>query len=307
MVKFPPWHPAILAVMSSLLLPGCGSLAPYEDIAAGLPADRLIQIDGQRVHVERWGDSGPHLVLLHGFAASTYSFHKLGPLLGKDHRVVAIDLNGFGYTERPAGPEAYSIDGQVRMITGVCEQLDISRAHLVGHSFGGQLALQIADRHPERVERLVLISPPTDLGEVPWPLRFGAVREALYPAVRFVVAKPARFRKILAGAYHQEKVLTDEVVEAYRQRLAIEGLRHAYRGFGQSLSANDDGDAIPTPGEPVLIIAGLHDTVVPLAEIRKFAAGLPGAELRILEHSGHSSPEEEPDALAEIMARFLAR
>ncbi len=298
------FHPLPLLVMACFL-PGCAPLRSFPEVAASLPKEDLVAVSGQRVYVERWGHEGPHLVLLHGFAASTFSFRKLGPLLGKSHRVIAIDLNGFGFTERPTASSAYSLEGQVALVTAVLDQLKICRASLVGHSFGGQIALHWADQKPERVDSLVLISPPTQLERPPWPLRLGPVRVALYPLMRLALSRPSQFRKLISRAYHQKNLLTVEVSEAYRERLLVEGLGRAYRGFGASLSSAPAPS--PRPDQPIVVVAGRHDEVIPLEDLEAFVVGLPHAHLHVLEKSGHSSPEEEPRALARTIQDFLNR
>lgn len=292
-----------ILLMASLSLPGCSSLRPYAEVADSLPSDDLLTIGNQRVHVQRWGETGAPLVLLHGFAASTYSFRELGPLLGTSHRVLALDYNGHGYTERPKDPAAYTLDGQLALITATLDELGIERASFVGHSFGGQLALHLAARHPGRVDGLVLVSPPTDLDRAPWPLRFAVVRRALYPLVRLALSSPARFRKLLRNAYHRDGVLTAEVAEGYRRRLLVEGFGAAYFGFGKAMVAG--GGEPPVPVRPVLLVGGRHDAVVPIGELEAFAASLPGAHLEILEGSGHSAPEEEPRELQQLIEAHL--
>jgi pimeloyl-ACP methyl ester carboxylesterase len=296
-------HPVFYLFVMACLPPGCSALRSFEKVASKVPEEDWVVLPDQRVHVERWGDSGPNLVLLHGFAASTYSFRELGPLLGRSHQVTAIDLNGFGFTERPVEASAYSLEGQLATVSSVLDALNIERATVVGHSFGGQIAMRLADQQPERVESLILISPPTKLESPSWWLRFGPVRVALYPLMRLALSRPAQFRKLISRAYHQKDLLTNEVAEAYRQRLLVEGLWHAYRGFGASLSG-DPGPA-PSPVQTILVVAGRHDAVIPLEDLETFVGGLPQAHLHVLEKSGHSSPEEEPEALAQAIQNFL--
>jgi pimeloyl-ACP methyl ester carboxylesterase len=243
------------------------------------------------------------LVLLHGFAASGYSFREIGPLLGERYRVIAIDLNGFGFTERPSDFEAYSIAGQKKMVTAVLDELEIPKASVVGHSYGGQIALQLAKEQPDRVNGLVLISPPTSPESAPWFFRLGLVRNTFYPFLRLALDHPERFRKLFKRAYHQEELFTDDVAGEYRRRLLIEGLWDAYRGFGASMVKG--GDEMPLPDFPVLVVAGRHDQVVPLETIKLYVEKLAQGRLHVLEESGHSSLEEEPEALRRVIEKFL--
>src|SRR5206468_1124100 len=89
--------------------------------------------------------------------ASTYSWRKVIPALSASHWVIAIDLNGFGYTERPKDPASYTREGQAALILAVMDALGIDRAHVVGHSYGGGLSLFLASTHPERFRTLILV------------------------------------------------------------------------------------------------------------------------------------------------------
>ena len=289
--------------MSAFFLPGCASLRPYQDVVSNLPRGRVVQLSDQRVYVQKWGREGPNIVLLHGFAASSYTFRKLGPLLGEQYQVTAIDLNGFGFTERTSDPATYSIDGQLATLIEVLDRLEISRAAVVGHSYGGQVALHLAEKRPDRVGSVVLISPPTNLNKVPLILRFGFARSALYPFLRLALSDPARFHKLFRRGYHRQEVFTDEVSEEYRKRLLVEGLWNAYQGFGSNLA--NGPDATLGPDLPILVIAGRHDQIIPLDGLEGFVKQMPQARLEIFEDSGHSSPEEEPETLGLAIEGFL--
>ncbi|MEM1295686.1 MAG: alpha/beta fold hydrolase, partial [Verrucomicrobiota bacterium] len=145
----------------SLLVASCATLTPYDEVEEKLSSGQLIEVNGQKVHVEIAGDGEP-LVLLHGFAASTYSFHQIIPLLATRFRVIAIDLNGFGYTERPREMEAFGPLGQLEMVQSVLQELKVDSAAFVGHSYGGLLSLLLAGTEPAKVTKLILISPATE-------------------------------------------------------------------------------------------------------------------------------------------------
>jgi 2-hydroxymuconate-semialdehyde hydrolase len=222
--------------------------------------------------------------------------------------VVAVDLNGFGFTERPRDAEAYTLDGQVELVRRVMARLDLGRADVVGHSYGGYLAMRLARDHPQRVRRLVLISPALNM-QVPASgvLRSAVFRQAAYPLFRLLVSDRDRFARLLARAYHRQELLDGVRIWEYQRRLLVEGLGPAYRGFGESLeSLGDDPVRLSELDVPLLVVGARHDAVVPLASLR-IALRKDGAvaPLEVLDHSGHSAPEEEPERLAELVGRFL--
>lgn len=299
---------SLAGLPAALAFAACGSLQDYEEAVADLKPESLIEIDGRRVHVERWGSQGRPLVMLHGLGASTYSFREIGPRLGRERQVVAIDLNGFGFTERPREPEAYAINGQVELVRAVMRELELAEADLLGHSYGGYLAMRLARDEPERFGRLVLISPALNMDVAPSSfIRSRAMRSLVYPGLRVLLADPERFELLLGRAFFQQDVLTDEVLHEYRRRLQIEGLRRAYRGFGDALETlANDRVRIEEIEQPVLVLAGRHDQVVPLPALRKMLEDAPDSvRFEILERSGHSGPEEQPDEVAAAASRFL--
>ncbi len=268
-------------------------LKPYKDVAAALPPERLLKIDGRRIYVEDHG-RGEAVILLHGFAASSYSFRDLIPILAQSRRVIAIDLNGFGWTERPDEPASFTPASQALQILDVLNRLEVGKATVAGHSYGGTVALHLAKCAPERVQRFVLISPATGSARIPLLLRSGIGRKLVYGMTRLLLSRPRRFRGFLGKAYYRETVLTGKIADAYRQRLLVEGLDRTFRGFGEALQGGIKVVNPATVSAPVTMIAGRHDAIVPLESLEDYASRFPDARLVTLEESGHSSPEEEP-------------
>jgi len=298
--------PLLLMTIGSFfaLLTGCAQLIPYEDAIAKLPKENFLTFRGRKIYVEEHG-SGPPLLLLHGFAASSYSFHKLVPQLAGHFRVVAVDYYGFGYTERPKTTDEFGIDSQLELIRHVMKAKQMGPATVLGQSYGGTLALLLAESDPGAVERLVLISAVMEFGDPPAWVRSPVLRWAGYPATRLLLSSPKRFRAILRRAYHREGVLTAEVAEAYRERLLIEGLKETYRAFSTAM-ANRESPALDLAGVkvPTLVMAGRHDRIVLPESAQRLVAALPDARLLMLEDSAHSAPEEEPETVAKAIREF---
>lgn len=277
-------------------------LRPFSEILAEQPREEFVEVDGHWVHLERWGGAGPVVVVLHGLAASTYSFRKLGPLLGKAHQVIGIDLYGFGYSQRPAASHQYQVDGQADMVAGVMNQLGLVGAVVLGHSFGTLVALALAKKAPDRVNRLVLVSPAPPIPKTPWFLRLPGAGYGLYFAIRLLLSNPVRFRQVLSRAFFKKDEVTREVAEAYRRRLLVEGLGDTLRGFSSPPTAE-----LCSGGRPVEVLAGRHDEIVSMDEARALVEAIPGATLHVLEESGHSGPEEEPEEVCRVVSAAAAK
>jgi len=281
-------------------------LIPHEEIATGFPPERFVPVDGRSVHVTETGDADEVLLFLHGFAASAYSFHRLTPHLSRDFRTVAIDLNGFGFSERPSAADAYTIEGQVETVLAAADYLDLRRFHVVGHSYGAAVAIRLARTAPERTSSLILVSPAPESEPPPAIWQSPPGRLLAYGMTRAVLSRPETFRSILAEAYHRDEVLTPQVAESYRARLLVSGLPDAFRGFSHALSSSNGLDLrLPEVVPPVLVFAGKHDAIVPLEWCRTVAESVPSGQLVVLEESGHSAPEEQPEEMAESIHDFL--
>jgi len=284
---------------------GCVAMRPYADVVASLPPDSLLEIEGQRVHVVDRG-AGEPLVLLHGFGASTLLWEGVIPELARSRRVVAIDLNGFGWTERPSARDAYTLAGQERLVLGVADALGFERFDLAGHSYGGAISLFLASRHPERVRSLTLVdSAMPAYASQRRRRRFGSrTLAAIY--IRTIGLTARRVHAGLTEAYADDARVTEELVRAYLERLRVEGVVDAFYG----LTAPDDAPPVEVDlGRlvlPTLFVWGEADELVSAADGRAAAARIPGAKFLALPGCGHNPMEECPRAFLDAVEPFLA-
>ena len=197
---------------------------PSAERLAG-PNGTFVRIDDLDLYAEIAGQGAPALVLLHGFAASAYSFSDVLPALAQRSLVVAYDRPAFGLSSRPLWPyrdmeNPYTPEAQADQAVALMDALGIDRAVLVGHSAGGGLAVLVALRHPERVQALVLVAPAVRVNDTPdWlrlvlrtpqarylaPLAARALANALFCAYRgtWLALRPL-LGLIRAGSYAAE-------------------------------------------------------------------------------------------------------
>ena len=181
----------------------------------------VVDVDGVAIHYLEQGQ-GPALVLIHGLGGSTYNFRRSFPGLSRHLRVVALDLKGFGYSERPAGGD-YSRTAQARLVAAFMRRLDIPRAAVLGHSLGGAIAVRLAAMEPDRVERLILVGADHPNRQVPTfaatppgeaLLRFGTAVVLHHPSLREMT---------LRAGYYDPRALTQEAMEEFVRRSRIRG------------------------------------------------------------------------------------
>ncbi len=272
--------------------------------AAGLEP-RFETLEGVRVrYVER--GSGPSLVLLHGFASSIYTWKDVLPALSRERRVVALDFPGFGQSDQPAD---LSFDLFPRVVLGLMDRLGIHRATLVGNSMGGAVAVVIAARRPERVERLVLIDAAgynTDPGERPWILRLVSSRPASGVLDRLPL-RGALVRLGLQQVFFDDSRVTPERVDEYLAPLLRPGTTAAIRSLMSSRSVRPSlvAELAPEVKVKALILWGREDRWIPVAHADRFAAALAGSRKIVIGACGHLPQEERPDEVIRLLGDFL--
>lgn len=253
-------------------------------------------------------------VLLHGFASSTYTFHRLAPLLAQYGDVVAFDRPGFGLTERimpedfEDGFDPYTPVAQVDLTVGLMEELAIERAVLVGHSAGGSVALQTTVAHPERVAGLVLIGAPAYTPGGPgrltrWLLRTPQVSRLGPVFLRQLAGDPGM--RLLNGSWYDPTAIDDETYAAYRLGTTIENWDRALWQISRAPAAPRLEGRLASVDVPAMIIAGAEDEIVPPTESETLARDLPNARLALLPACGHVAQEECPEALWSVLEPWL--
>lgn len=284
---------------------GCSGLTPYSEILTSLPDNEKLLLNNQWVHYQRSG-AGETVVLIHGFGASTYAWRDVQPLLAAHYDVLAVDLSGFGYTERPVLSGRYSVGAQRDLVFGVMDALSIDRAHMVGHSYGGGVVLSAALARPDRVRSIVLVCSSTS-SEGPRGSRLiGAFTPLVAWYIENFALRPEWIESALKSATFNDEIVTDEMVTEYLKRLKVEGLERALRGLSTARGGEVPDEQLGQIKQSAQILWGKHDPVIPIARGEDLAKKL-NAELVIFPNSGHLPMEEEPEAFAETVRQFLAR
>ena len=254
-------------------------------------------------YLEAGDPSAPPVLLLHGSGpgVTAYANWRLTiPALATRVRVVAPDLVGFGFTERPDGVE-YDMDTWVGQVVGLLDALGIEQASVVGNSFGGALALRLAARYPDRVHRLVLMG---SVG-VPFPITDGLDRVWGYePSIESM--------KELIGLFaHSRELVTDELAEV-RYRASVQP------GFQESFAAMFPAprqrwvDAMVTPDEEIaalphrtLVVHGREDRIIPLDNALHLLRTVPDVQLHVFGRCGHWTQIEHADAFNRLVLDFV--
>ncbi|MCX8068840.1 MAG: alpha/beta hydrolase [Anaerolineae bacterium] len=289
-------------------VPPLEGTVPPEQLAD--PDSRFIEVNGLTVHYKMAGSGRPAFLLLHGFAASTFSWREVMEPMAEWGTVVAFDRPGFGLTERPMeweGPSPYGPEAQAALTVGLMDALGIERTVLVGNSAGGALALLVALTYPERVEALVLVSPAVYVGGgAP-----GWVRPLLNtPQMRRLgplLARSIRDWGVDFGrsAWHDPSKLTPEIWEGYSKPLRAENWDRALWEVTRASRPLGLEKRLGEVRVPVLVVTGDDDRIVPTQQSVRLAGEIPGAQLVVVPECGHVPQEECPGPFLEAVEAFL--
>lgn len=296
---------AVLALAAVLLVPepAPGPVGGWMGRVGVAPA--FVDLEGARVRYVRKG-RGPAVVLLHGFAASIYTWKDVLPALAEaGHDVVAIDLPGFGGSSIPRPLDGSAYPG---VVVAVMDRLGLDRAALVGNSLGGSIAVAVAAERPERVDRLALIDSAGfnfGAGDRPLLLRLLAAPGVGAAAERL----PVRRRLTRAGlrqVFFDDALVTDERVDEYAVPMTRPGAARAAAELLANPVPSDFDALVARVRAPTLVVWGREDTWIPLAHAARFTAAIPGSTSVVLDACGHVPQEEKPAEVAARLRDFLA-
>lgn len=297
------------------------------------PDSEFLEIRGLSVHMKRSGGTVPHLgtdpegrttrsrpalLLLHGFAASLFTWREVIDPLGERGPVVAYDRPAFGLTSRPQegewdprdwpGGSPYGPEAQADLAVALLDRLGFSRVVLVGNSMGGALAALIAARHPDRVAALVLEDAAIFGGGPPsWsqPLVNSRVLRRIGP--RLTAAATPSFTRGLRRLVHDGSLVGADMVEGYERPMRIRGWETALWELTRAGGLPDLQGPLATLNMPVLVLAGSQDPLITPAQNRRLAALIPGSELAFVDDCGHIPHEERPAEFLRVVNEFLDR
>ena len=259
---------------------------------------------GIRTNYHDSGGAGAPVLLIHGSGpgvSAWANWRLVMPALAQQARVIAPDMVGFGYTERPQG-FVYSMDAWVRQAVGLLDALGIERTDLVGNSFGGGLSLALAIAHPERVRRLVLMGS----AGVSFPLTEGL------DAVWGYTPSVENMRAIMDYFAFDQGLMSDDLARLRFEASIRPGFQESFaamfpaprqRWIEALASAEADIRALP---HQALVIHGREDRVIPLATSLTLSGWIQRSQLHVYGQCGHWTQIEHAARFARLVGDFLA-
>ena len=272
-----------------------------------------VALPGRRVSTLTMGE-GPDVLLLHGLGGTKTSFFDTAAALSGTYRVHAIDFPGFGGSSKPA-TAPYNARWFAETVISVMDALEIDRAHVVGNSMGGRVAIEVGLRAPDRVRGLALLCPAVAF-----------VRRGYHPIVRLARPEfgllPHRFGRATVAKqfwsmFHDpdsvDPAVADVAVDEFQRIYSSAGARFAFLCSARNIYLDKpygkDGfyPRLSELAPPALFVWGSHDPLIPPAFKRHVAEWLPSAEQIVLHGCGHVPQVERPEQTNGLLQRFLGR
>jgi len=248
---------------------------------------------------------GKPVVLIHGLADSTYSWHEnVQTLLQNNFRLVIVDQPGFGQSEIPPEPYVYSIENQSREIVKLTERLQLDRFYLIGHSMGGSIALYISLTYPDKSEKAIVIDPdcfvpPDRFFGSPEMIKLGALVNGRKIAER-----------VMKNFFYDTSKINSIMIDEYVKPMNKPGYWKMLSSARKDYYSSEFDRMTKSYGQiktPTLIIWGANDKMVPLDYGKQLSELVHGSEIHILNNCGHYSHQECKDVVNPLLVEFLRR
>ncbi len=282
------------------LFPGC--LAFHRGAMPGEPKDaQFAEVEGARIRYVDVGQ-GPAVVLIHGYASSLETWAALLPQLAKTHRVLALDLKGFGWSDRPEGD--YSPKAEAKVVEALMKQRGIDRAAVVAHSWGSSVALALALDAPERVEKLVLYDAWIYESQIPAFFvmsRAHGVGEAL-----FALFYDERPDEKTAAGFYDPNLVTEKLIEDIERAMDRPGTKAAALAAARGQRFDQVEGEYRRIEAPALLLWGNEDRVSTPRIGERLSRDLKHARLVVYPRCGHFPMIEAAPASNDEVVRFLA-
>jgi pimeloyl-ACP methyl ester carboxylesterase len=267
----------------------------------------FIKVSGMDVHLRDQGprnDAAP-IVLLHGTSSSLHTWEGWVGALKDKRRVISFDMPGFGLTG-PSPDNVYIIESYTRFVMAVMDKLKVKRFVLGGNSFGGRVSWVTALKHPERVEKLVLVdSSGYTLRSTSVPIGFRIARIPVLNRLAAQILPRSLIESSVKNVYGDPGKITPELIDRYFAITVREGNRRALVARFKQAPSGVLANRIPELKVPTLIIWGGRDRLILPESAHRFKRDIAGSQLALFDDLGHVPQEEDPARTVAAVKKFL--
>lgn len=261
----------------------------------------FVKVGEYNIHYYAVGEGTP-LLLIHGIGQSLYTWHNCIDELSKEHRVYAIDLIGYGYSDKPIDM-LYTIDNMMEFINRFMEAIDLGKAHVIAVSSGAMIALRLAQKYPYRVGRMTLISPGGVTPEM--PLKIRALRSPITSWLFKMFLDKKTTTACLNDCFFDQTHVTPQTIDQYYTPITDGGARNV---LVRNLTEFDETETMQELNRiqnDIQIIWGHEDRWHPVDMAEQFHLSLSNSNVSVIRNCGHFPHEEKSDRFLEITIPFF--
>ncbi len=259
--------------------------------------ENFIQVDGNKIRYLESGDSKHVLVLIHGLGASAERWSKVIPIFAKQYLVIVPDLIGYGYSDKPVAD--YTPEFFTAFLEKFFIALKITRPIIIGSSLGGQIAADYASTHPDKVEKLILVSPAGSMKQST-PALDAYIMAALYPNDE----SAKNVFELMESSGHE---IDGQIVQGFIERMKLPNAKLAF--MSTILGLKNSEVIIPklhTIACPTLIIWGSKDPVIPIQYADNFLTNIKDCRFFRMDNCGHTPYVQDPETFSSTVLEFIS-
>ena len=261
-----------------------------------LISEEFVKVGETKIRYLEEGSSNSNIVLIHGLGGFAERWSAVIPLLSKKYHVIALDLPGYGYSDKPSID--YTPEFFLKFIFDFLDSMGIRKTHMIGTSLGGQIVAECAITQNKMIEKIALVCP-AGIMKGSTPTLDAYSMAALYPSYDTV-------KTAYEMMTDSNKKVSNDTIEDFIKRMTQSNAKMAFMSTILALkNASPITERLSNIMVPTLLIWGAHDTMIPIKYANDFASSIKNCRLEIMENCGHTPHIEEPAKFSQIVLNFL--